>query len=643
MGTQEISVIQGDILATEQTFNAVLSDKSVVFQREAEFAIQVLSGNEYALKVALGNRQSVVNAVTNLAAIGLSLNPARKLAYLVPRDGKICLDVSYVGLTELAVASGSVRWVKSELVRANDRFELAGFGHPPSHQFNPFGKDRGDIVGVYCVAKTADGDYLTDTMAIDEVLEIRNRSSAWKAWISKQKKCPWVTDEGEMIKKGLALDTPIPTPSGWTSMGEIQEGDAVFDQGGNVVTVSATSEIKRLKCFKLVTGSGDEIICDDEHRWVARCGGSHASRKQYEVLTINEMFAAKSRGESVTIPVHGAIDLPDADLPIDPYLLGYWLGDGSASSAQFTVGSADLGSFKKAVRNSGYQIGKIRKDPRSDVYCVGVVDGFRAALKAEGLIGNKHVPAAYLRASIRQRKAILAGLMDSDGHITKSRGVAVFSNTRRVLSDAVYELCASLGEVPNMRTHKAAGFGVVSLCHTVTWKPTFCPCINQRKADNYKARKITPYVPVWSIEEVPTVPTRCIHVTGKSQTFLAGKSMSPTHNTIIKRASKMWPKTDRLDKAIHHLNVEGGEGLAEIAEQARQPAYEAQADDDRKQLPPVPEGYFSEKRVASWAATIASGANTIQGLIDFVGSKYHLAEHDIEFLRGVGQPQGESA
>lgn len=201
MGTQEISVIQGDILATEPTFNAVLSDKSVVFQREAEFAIQVLSGSEYALKVALGNRQSVVNAVTNLAAIGLSLNPARKLAYLVPRDGKICLDVSYMGLVELAVASGSVRWAKAELVRAADQFELAGFGHPPSHKFNPFAKDRGEIVGVYCVAKTADGDYLTDTMSIDEVRDIRDRSSAWKAWIAKQKKCPWVTDPGEMAKK----------------------------------------------------------------------------------------------------------------------------------------------------------------------------------------------------------------------------------------------------------------------------------------------------------------------------------------------------------------------------------------------------------------------------------------------------------
>lgn len=198
-----LQVIEADIYSLASTFNSVLSDRSVKFEREAEFAIQIISGNDYAMKLAFGNRQSVINAVTNLAAIGLSLNPARKLAYLVPRDGRICLDISYIGLIELAVASGSVRWVKAELVRAGDRFQLNGLDKLPTHDFQPFGTDRGEIVGVYCVAKTADGDYLTDTMSIAEVNDIRDRSSAWRAWVDKKKKCPWVTDEGEMIKKTI--------------------------------------------------------------------------------------------------------------------------------------------------------------------------------------------------------------------------------------------------------------------------------------------------------------------------------------------------------------------------------------------------------------------------------------------------------
>lgn len=193
----DIQVITQDIYATRDQFAAVLSDPSISFEREASFAVQMLEGNSYALSIAQRNRQSVVNAVVNLAAIGLSLNPAKKQAYLVPRKTGIVLEISYMGLIELAVASGSVRWVKAEVVRQSDQFILNGYDKPPTHSFNPFGGDRGPVVGVYCVAKTADGDYLTEVMALDEVYAIRDRSEAWK----NGQKGPWKTDENEMIRK----------------------------------------------------------------------------------------------------------------------------------------------------------------------------------------------------------------------------------------------------------------------------------------------------------------------------------------------------------------------------------------------------------------------------------------------------------
>jgi recombination protein RecT len=196
-----LALITGDIYGAKDAFESVLSDRSINFEREAEFAIQVLQANEYALKLATGNRQSVINAVTNVAAIGISLNPAKKQAYLVPRDGKICLDISYMGLADLATASGSIKWVKAAIVYDTDKFSLNGFDKPPEHQFNPFGKDRGEPVGAYVVVKTADGDYLTEAMSAEEINDIRDRSSAWKAWMEKKKKCPWVTDWGEMAKK----------------------------------------------------------------------------------------------------------------------------------------------------------------------------------------------------------------------------------------------------------------------------------------------------------------------------------------------------------------------------------------------------------------------------------------------------------
>lgn len=196
-----LTVISGDIYAVRETFDSVLADPGISFEREAGFAIQQLSRNDYSMKIATENRQSVVDAVVNIAAIGISLNPAKKQAYLVPRDGRICLDISYIGLLDLAIQSGSIMWGQAELVHETDGFSLNGFDKPPTHSRNPFAKDRGPIVGVYVVVKTRDGDYLTNTMPIDEVYDIRDRSSAWKAWIEKKKKCPWVTDEGEMIKK----------------------------------------------------------------------------------------------------------------------------------------------------------------------------------------------------------------------------------------------------------------------------------------------------------------------------------------------------------------------------------------------------------------------------------------------------------
>lgn len=196
-----LQVVIDDIYSVKPAFTQVLADPSINFEREAGFAIQVLQTNDYALGVAARNRQSVVDAITNIAAIGISLNPAKKQAYLVPRDGKICLDISYMGLIDLAVECGAIAWAQASVVHEADQFELTGYDRPPIHKYQPFGRDRGEPVGVYVVVKTAGGDYLTHTMSSDDVNAIRDRSSAWKAWVEKKKKCPWVTDYAEMAKK----------------------------------------------------------------------------------------------------------------------------------------------------------------------------------------------------------------------------------------------------------------------------------------------------------------------------------------------------------------------------------------------------------------------------------------------------------
>lgn len=181
------------------------------FVSERSFAMQLLLNNDYLKKVALGNPLSLEAALVNVAAIGLSLNPAKKQAYLIPRNmkqmvqgkeqwiSKIFLEPSYMGLCDLATQSGSIKWVQANLVHASDTYTDNGPGEKPTHVYNAFAKpeERGDIIGAYCVAKTADGDYLTCTMAMHELLEIRDKSEQWK----KNQSGPWKDHFGEQVKK----------------------------------------------------------------------------------------------------------------------------------------------------------------------------------------------------------------------------------------------------------------------------------------------------------------------------------------------------------------------------------------------------------------------------------------------------------
>ncbi|WP_433670402.1 recombinase RecT [Klebsiella michiganensis] len=187
----------------EPLFCGALTDQSVTWAKESQFAIQYFQNNDYLLKIAMANPVSTQNAIVNVAAIGVSLNPAQKLAYLVPRKGAICLDISYMGLMHIAQQSGAIKWCQSAIVRKNDTFLREFIDQAPCHKYNDFdtAEQRGEIVGAYVVVKTSDGDYLTHTMRIADIHAIRDRSEAWKAYKNKGTACPWVTDEEQMILK----------------------------------------------------------------------------------------------------------------------------------------------------------------------------------------------------------------------------------------------------------------------------------------------------------------------------------------------------------------------------------------------------------------------------------------------------------
>jgi len=183
------------------------SHNKVVFASECAYALGALEGNDFLMKIATQNPASFKNAILNVAGAGISLNPVSKHAYLVPRkvfgQMQICLDVSYMGMAHLAVSTGSMLWVNAEIVRANDDFTVGDVDTVPSHKFHPF-KERGEIVGVYCIGKTNDGSYLTRTMTLEKIHDIRGRSESYKKAAEKRNRnSPWITDFEEMAKKAV--------------------------------------------------------------------------------------------------------------------------------------------------------------------------------------------------------------------------------------------------------------------------------------------------------------------------------------------------------------------------------------------------------------------------------------------------------
>lgn len=149
------------------------------------------------------------------------------------------------------------------------------------------------------------------------------------------------------------------------------------------------------------------------------------------VMTTEEIkkFMDSHNRESSKIPkIRNAkpINMPDADLPIDPYVLGGWLGDGASACGLITNINPE---FWNEIKNRGYKIG-------DDVSYPGraesrTVFGLSPELRKLGLIGNKHIPDLYMRASYNQRLDLLRGLMDTDGYYNRKRNRFVMSSTQK--------------------------------------------------------------------------------------------------------------------------------------------------------------------------------------------------------------------
>lgn len=200
---RELTKWERALESSKARFDKLAGEGALVsFEREALFAMQHLTKSDFITKIAAANPRSVFLAMTNAASTGLSLNPVYGLAYLVPRDGAIKLDISYKGLLQIATDTGSIMWGRAECVYAADTFKYRGPAEPPIYEADPFAEDRGPMRGVFCVAKTDEGDILCGVMTMKQLEEVRSKSDAWNHG-KEGSRGPWESFPEEMAKKAI--------------------------------------------------------------------------------------------------------------------------------------------------------------------------------------------------------------------------------------------------------------------------------------------------------------------------------------------------------------------------------------------------------------------------------------------------------
>lgn len=361
--------------------------------------------------------------------------------------------------------------------------------------------------------------------------------------------------------KALDVETPIPTPSGWKLMGELVVGDVVFDENGKHCNIVAATEVMHNRpCYRMEFSDGTVVIADEMHQWLtsnyaARTSEYHAKRNgrncrevvshgtdqsskriRPSVVTTGEIAKTLRVYETGTanalnhsVQAAGAIAMPHSDLPIDPYLLGAWLGDGSSNGAVITIADDEM-LFQLTARVGNFQITK-----HASMYNYGITGGMQKVLRKMGLLKNKHIPEEYLRGSYEQRLELMRGLLDTDGHVDKT-GRVEFCNTNKRMAYSVLELARTLGIVATIINGRAILNGKdcgekYRVCFT-TSLPVFGM---QRKAARLKqvvsirnSRRF-----IVSCEQIGSVPVRCIQVDSASHLFLATSAFIPTHNSML--------------------------------------------------------------------------------------------------------------
>ena len=322
--------------------------------------------------------------------------------------------------------------------------------------------------------------------------------------------------------KALGVDTPVWTASGWKCHGDLRFGDIVFAPDGRKVRVIANTGPKEgADCYEV-----GGVIAAGDHRWPAQIKHRKRVVGGRDVFYTTEITTTRD-AKSLRLENPTPLDGEDRSLPISPYVLGVWLGDGTRKSSRVTAGVLDADELEALLRSEeiavsrrihsnavSLRLGNGRRGAPSD---------FIDALRELGIWENKGVPESYLHARPKDRLALLQGLMDTDGSVER-RGTATFVNTNENLIDAVAFLARSLG----VRAHKRRydGFWQVGF---QAYQGDYCPFRLSRKREKCRSgqRRMAVYRP----KRVASRTVNCIQVEGGQ--YLAGKELIPTCNSTI--------------------------------------------------------------------------------------------------------------
>jgi len=401
------------------------------------------------------------------------------------------------------------------------------------HQIVPWGKDWWDIfmlIGGRGVGKTVAG-----------VFACREHLHALGPKARIGVAAPTNADARDVCAEGeaLALDTPIPTPDGWTIMGLIKKGDVIYDQNGEVQKVNIVSDIKYDRpCYRVTFDDNSTIITDEKHKWLTytkteraaryRSKTKHCPKVRTTKEILDSLFADKPNELNHAVANCGPIDCDRKHFEIHPYLLGVWLGDGLSKSGAIVTMDEDI---LARIESLGYELTVWADDRSGQASTFGVL-GLRKKLRLAGLLRNKHIPEEYFRGSFGQRIDLIKGLMDTDGYVS-DRGQCSFDNTNLEIVEGLKDLLQSCGiKVGRIQAKSDSRKNSYKTIYRITFTPGLEVFSLGRKSERQIVpAKNTEYRFVKSIELIESVPVKCIAVSGPSKLYLAGKSYIPTHNT----------------------------------------------------------------------------------------------------------------